>query len=144
MINFFNKCDVFKVTNKTLLRSWIRDTILDNSRKVGDINIIYCTDPYLLEMNNKYLHHNYFTDVITFDTSDYFEKNDKISGDIFISIDTVKANALEYNTTFDEEFHRVTIHGVLHLLGFDDLNEEQSSEMRKMENKYLEKFYSQC
>ena len=101
----------------------------------------------MLDVNNEILQHNFYTDVITFDTSNYddlLEKqnNDLISGDIFISVDTVLANSKTYGSTFEEEMYRVIIHGILHLIGFDDLNDEDKEEMRKQENISL-KFLSE-
>lgn len=142
MISFFVEHEKFKLNKRKLLSNWIKETIFDNNAKVGDINFIYCDDDKILHVNNEYLGHNYYTDVITFDTSDYFSKKQSINGDIFISIDTVESNAKEYGSTFEEEFHRVTIHGILHLLGFNDLSDEERVVMREMENKYISKYFS--
>ena len=102
-------------------------------KELGDISIIFVSDQYLLEMNQKYLNHDYFTDIITFD---YCEDN-VISGDLFISIDRVKENADSFNVDELTEIHRVMIHGVLHLCGYKDKTEEEEKNMRLLENKYL-------
>jgi probable rRNA maturation factor len=102
-------------------------------KELGDISIIFVSDQYLLEMNQKYLNHDYFTDIITFD---YCEHN-IISGDLFISIDRVKENADSFNVDELTELHRVMIHGVLHLCGYKDKTEEEEKNMRLLENKYL-------
>ena len=97
------------------------------------ISIIFCSDNYILDVNQKYLQHDYFTDIITFD----YCEGDRLSGDLFISVDTVKENALEYGTEFQEELHRVIVHGILHLIGYDDHSPEDIEVMRKKENYYL-------
>jgi rRNA maturation RNase YbeY len=102
-------------------------------KELGDISIIFVSDQYLLEMNQKYLNHDYFTDIITFD---YCEDN-VISGDLFISVDRVKENADSFNVDELTEIHRVMIHGVLHLCGYKDKTEEEEKNMRLLENKYL-------
>ena len=102
-------------------------------KELGDISIIFVSDQYLLEMNQKYLNHDYFTDIITFD---YCEHN-IISGDLFISVDRVKENADSFNVDELTEIHRVMIHGVLHLCGYQDKTEEEEKNMRLLENKYL-------
>lgn len=102
-------------------------------KELGDISIIFVSDQYLLEMNQKYLNHDYFTDIITFD---YCEHN-IISGDLFISVDRVKENADSFNVDELAEIHRVMIHGVLHLCGYKDKTEEEEKNMRLLENKYL-------
>jgi len=125
----------FKQYKKT---KWIKNCIYKYKKRVGDINFILCSDNYLLNINKKYLNHNYFTDVITFDNS----VNDLLNGDIYISIDTVKLNSNRFNTAFFEELNRVMIHGVLHLIGYNDTNEEEQKEMSKQENKCLTYFYN--
>ena len=102
-------------------------------KELGDISIIFVSDQYLLEINQKYLNHDYFTDIITFD---YCEDN-VISGDLFISVDRVKENADSFNVDELTEIHRVMIHGVLHLCGYKDKTEEEEKNMRLLENKYL-------
>lgn len=105
--------------------------------EVGDITLIFCTDEELLDINIKYLNHDFYTDIITFDYS--YERI--ISGDLFISIDRVKENALFYQISFLEELHRVVYHGVLHLLGYNDKNDTEIAEIRSKEQGYLNKLF---
>jgi probable rRNA maturation factor len=134
MILFVNDDSVsFNLKNKRLIKSWIKDIIQQNKKEVGDINYIFCSDEKILEINKEFLKHDYYTDIISFD---YCEEN-KISGDIFISIDTVKSNSIKYKTEFLEELHRVIIHGVLHFLGFKDKTKADAEKMREAENKAL-------
>jgi rRNA maturation RNase YbeY len=102
-------------------------------KRIGQISIIFCSDHYILDVNQKYLQHDYFTDIIAFD----YCEGDRLSGDLFISVDTVRENALEYGTEFKDELNRVIVHGLLHLIGYDDHSEEDISEMRSKENYYL-------
>ena len=136
MIVYHSEDVSFALKNKREISSWIKRIVSTESKnqwKIGDINIIFCSDNYLLEMNNKYLKHNYFTDIITFD----YCESDIISGDLFISIDTVKSNSFEYKTDFLDELFRVIIHGILHLLGFNDSTAEEQIEMKSAEERSL-------
>ncbi len=128
----------FSLSNRESVRNWIKSIISKYGRRVGEINYIFSNDDYILEVNKSYLGHDYYTDIITFDTSSYSEVTsrgnaDKISADIFISIDTVVANAQEYGATCLEELYRVMAHGILHLVGFDDHSDEDSAKMREAE-----------
>lgn len=118
---------------KKVLSIWLREVVSAYSYEVGTISFIFCTDGYILEMNRQYLQHDYYTDVITFD----YTEGKVISGDIFISLDTVASNACEYNVSFEEELFRVIVHGVLHLIGFKDATDVQQTEMRQAEDKAL-------
>jgi rRNA maturation RNase YbeY len=109
--------------------------VQEEGKLLGDVSVIFVSDDYLLEMNQTYLNHDYYTDIITFD---YCEQN-IISGDLFISVDRVRENADVFNADFRTELHRVIIHGVLHLCGYKDKTEENEKEMRVLENKYLNK-----
>lgn len=137
MIRYFTQDTVFSYKNRRINSEWIKKVISEESISrdicLGDVNIIFCSDPFILELNNKYLKHNYFTDIITFDNS----QDNVISGDLYISIDTVRNNAIEYSATFENELHRVIIHGILHLLGYNDKTKEQSVIMKEMENRCL-------
>lgn len=113
--------------------SWIKSVAATYGRKVGEIAYIFVSDEKILEVNKQYLGHDYFTDIITFD---YDEKN-IISGDIFISLDTVKSNSEEQHTAYDDELHRVIIHGVLHLCGINDKGPGEREIMEAAENKAL-------
>ena len=133
MIAYYTEDTDFVFKGKQLNTNWLKLVAESEIRRVGDISIIFCSDPYILEVNQKYLQHNYYTDVITFD----YCEGDKLSGDLFISVDTVKANAEEYGTEFEDELHRVIVHGVLHLIGYDDHCDEDIAMMRKKEDYYL-------
>ena len=135
MIRFFNKDIKFTLTDKLLLKKWIKEVVSSYGNRVGDINIILCDDPSILEINNQFLGHDYYTDIITFD----YTEGDTINGELYISIDTVRANAEEYNQDFPDELHRVIIHGILHLCGLDDHCDEDIKEMRDAENLSLQK-----
>ena len=113
--------------------AWIKAVAASYGKKVGDVAYIFCDDEKILEVNKEYLNHDYFTDIITFD---YCEGN-VLNGDIFISLDTVASNAEEFGVTFDEELHRVLIHGILHLCGQDDQTPELRAEMIAKENDAL-------
>lgn len=131
-IDFFCE-DVAKPPVKYIaLRTWIKKVAENYGKKVGEINYIFCNDEYLLNVNKEYLNHDYYTDVITFDSSE----GDKISGDIFISVERVNENAETYSTQQTEIF-RVIIHGILHLLGLQDKDEESEKQMRAAEEKCL-------
>lgn len=137
MIKFSCKDIDFNLSSQKVLKEWIKKIISLHSLKVGDINYLLTNDEEVLQVNRQFLGHDYYTDIITFDTSDYgfgTEGDDKISGDIVISIDTVRENAITYGATFEEELHRVIIHGILHLIGYDDHEEEDIAQMREQEN----------
>ena len=107
---------------------------LEALKKIGDINVIFCSDNYILDVNMKYLQHDYFTDIITFD----YCEDDTLSGDLFISVDSVKENASFYGTEFEVELNRVIVHGLLHLIGYDDHKDQDIKMMRSKEDYYLE------
>lgn len=132
-INYFNEDVPFPVLLKRVTNKWIKDTIISEGKKLGDLTFIFCSDSYLLEVNKKYLDHDFYTDIITFD---YVEDN-VVNGDIFISTDRVKENAMEYKTTFANEMNRILIHGVLHLLGYKDKTKKDKSIMTDKEDFYL-------
>lgn len=132
-VSFFNQGINYRLLSKTIIKHWINEVILRETKIHGDINIIFCDDIYLSELNLTYLNHTTLTDIITFDYTD----EGIISGDIYISIDRVKENALLYSKTFRDELNRVIIHGVLHLLGNKDKKPKDKSEMRKKEDDCL-------
>lgn len=133
MVRYFTEDTDFKFKGKLLNSKWYKFVAESEVRKLGDINVIFCSDNYLLDINIKYLHHDYFTDIITFD----YSEGKTISGDLFISVDSVKENAVFYKTEFEEELNRVMVHGVLHLIGYDDHSEDEIATMRSKENYYL-------
>lgn len=138
MILFHIHNTYFKMSNRRAIKHWIEIVLRDYDRIPGDINIIFCDPEYLLKINKKYLNHDYYTDVITFPYSD--PEDEKINADIFIDIDTVKKNAMDYKQSFSDEILRVIIHGVLHLAGEDDITKEQWDNMRKAEDRALQIF----
>lgn len=113
--------------------AWIKSVAAKYGKKVGEVAYIFCNDLKILEVNKEYLNHDYFTDIITFD----YCEGDVLNGDIFISLDTVASNAEEFGVTFDNELHRVLIHGILHLCGQDDQTPELRAEMIAKENDAL-------
>jgi len=134
MVSYFFEQTKFQFKNRRLNNAWLKLVAESEIKKLGQINIIFCSDNYILDINQKYLQHDYFTDIITFD---YCEGN-VMSGDLFISVDTVRENADFYKTDFEEELNRVMVHGLLHLIGYDDHSEEDQKTMRSKENYYLE------
>lgn len=118
---------------KRAISAWIKKVAKIYNREIGDISYIFCSDAKILDVNKQYLNHDYYTDVITFD----YSENNTISGDIFISLDTVKTNAEKFATDPDEELKRVIIHGILHLCGLKDKSEEDSKNMTQSENQAL-------
>lgn len=112
---------------------WIKRVAASHGKKVGDIAYIFCSDEKMLEVNKEYLNHDYYTDIITFD----YTEGDVIGGDIFISVDTVKSNSEEFNASFDNELHRILIHGILHLCGFKDKQTDDKAEMTRQEDSAL-------
>lgn len=135
MIRYFTEDIDFAFKCKSVHSAWLKAVSEEEGRRLGQISVIFCSDPYLLEINRKYLGHDYYTDIITFD----YSEGDTISGDLFISVDTVRSNAEYYSADFKDELDRVIVHGVLHLIGYDDHTDEQSAEMRARENHYLER-----
>ena len=133
MINYFFEevSDLDLDTDK--LTRWINNIIQMYKGNIGDITFVFCNDEYILKINREYLDHDYYTDIITFD----YCVDKKISGDLFISLDTIQSNSTKFNTTYEQELYRVIIHGILHLLGFKDKTEEESSVMRQLEDKAL-------
>ncbi len=115
---------------------WIKETAAEYEKKTGDIAYIFCSDERILEVNKQYLEHDYYTDIITFD----YSEGKVISGDIFISIDTVRTNAQEFGVSFEQELNRIIIHGILHLCGQDDKTPELRLEMTRKENLAIERF----
>ena len=113
--------------------SWIRFVTEIYQKRVGDISYIFCSDEVILEVNKEYLQHDYYTDIITFD----YTEGDTISGDLFISLDTVRSNSEQFGTLFQDELDRVIIHGILHLCGFKDKTPEEEKQMRELEEQAL-------
>ena len=133
MITYHFEQTKFVFRQKTLTSKWLRLVAESEIRRIGDISIIFCSDNYILDINRRYLGHDYFTDIITFD----YCEGDRLSGDLFISVDSVRENSVEYGTEFKDELNRVIVHGILHLIGYDDHAEEDVKVMRSKEDYYL-------
>ncbi len=130
----FSNADVDIVLSDPLsLQKWIRLIVEAHSKKLGRINYLFCSDDYILESNKRFLNHDTYTDIITFD----YVQGQLVSGDILVSLDRVRDNAAMFSVPFEQELHRVIIHGVLHLLGFKDKTESDAAEMRRKENEAL-------
>jgi rRNA maturation RNase YbeY len=136
IINFYSEND-FELKDVSGFENWIKRVIASEEKKTGEISFIFCDDDYLLEINRKYLDHDTFTDIISFDTS----VGNILNGDIFISTQRVRENAGEYNVAFEEELQRVVIHGVLHLCGYKDKSKDEEQLMRRKEEEKMEMFH---
>ena len=128
---FFENIDEIPISTATI--SWLEDVIKTENKKLGEINYIFCDDEYLLKVNQDFLDHDYYTDIITFD----YVKGKTISGDIFVSLPRISDNAKTLVRDFNSEFHRVLAHGILHLMGYKDKTEEEITVMRQKEDFYL-------
>lgn len=133
MISYYFQDTDFKFRDRRKTNEWLKLAAESEIRRIGNISIIFCSDNYVLDINQKYLQHDYFTDIITFD----YCEGDRLSGDLFISVDSVRENSLEFGTEFKDELNRVIIHGLLHLVGYDDHTEKDIKLMRSKENYYL-------
>lgn len=123
----------FEIENQSLITEWINESISAEGLSIGEISLIFCSDEYLLKVNQDHLNHDYYTDIITFD----YCENKIVSGDLFISVDRVKENAEAFGVSFNHELSRVIIHGVLHLCGYKDKTTADAEEIREKENFYL-------
>jgi len=132
-IHFHQEDISFQLQNIKALRLWIIESVFKENKRVGQLSFIFCSDNYLLKINKNYLNHDFFTDVISFD---YTEEN-RISGDIYISLDRVKENAKEFSSLLKDELHRIIIHGLLHLIGYSDKTPDQKAIMKDKEDFYL-------
>ncbi|HIY75628.1 MAG TPA: rRNA maturation RNase YbeY [Candidatus Sphingobacterium stercorigallinarum] len=134
-IHFFSEDIDFTLQEKQKIRQWIGHTIVHQGyARVGELNFIFCSDAYLLNINQTYLKHDTYTDIVTFDSS---ESQDVIAGDVFISVERIRENAQEFGVSERDELHRVMIHGVLHLCGQGDKTEAEQKQMTEKENFYL-------
>lgn len=131
---FFENIDEIPISTATI--SWLEAVIKTENKKLGEINYILCDDEYLLKVNQDFLDHDYYTDIITFD----YVKGKTISGDIFVSLPRISDNAKTLVRDFNSEFHRVLAHGILHLMGYKDKTEEEITVMRQKEDFYLNVF----
>lgn len=133
-IHFFSEDISFTLKEKNKVRNWIKNTIRSEGKKLRELNFIFCSDAYLLEINKQYLNHDTFTDIVTFDNS---ESPDLIIGDVFISIERIRENASKYKVAEKDELHRVIIHGTLHLIGYKDKTKSDKSLMTEKEDHHL-------
>ena len=137
MLNFFSEDVDFSLPRPLKTKKWLKIASESEGYTINELNYIFCSDEYLLEINKQYLDHDYFTDIITFDNS---EVDNQIEGDIYVSIDRVRENAETFHADFENELRRVLVHGLLHLAGYTDATEEQKTLMRAKENQYLTLF----
>jgi rRNA maturation RNase YbeY len=138
MILFHNECVEVPDFDQELFCSWLTDVITHEGFVLGEIQFVFCSDEYLLGINKQHLKHDYYTDIITFDYCD----NEWVNGDLYISIERVSENADLYKVQFFEEFKRVSVHGVLHLLGYKDKTPKDAKTMRAKEDFYLSRYVS--
>ncbi len=136
MISFFSEEIDFELSDQEKISNWLELAIGEHDKELVEISYVFCDDEYLHKINVEYLNHDTYTDIITFDNS---ESESEIESDIFVSVERVKENAKEFGVSFEQELHRVLIHGLLHLLGFKDKTEAESIEMRKQEELWLGK-----
>ena len=136
-ITFSVNIEAFELLEKKKVKEWLTALIEEQGKHVGTIGYLFCDDEFVLDANQRYLNHDTYTDIITFD----YVEGDLISGDIMISVERVRDNAEKFNVSFDDELHRVIAHGVLHLLGQGDKSEAEASEMRKKEEYALLKWH---
>ncbi len=136
-ISFFSEDIAYTLKEKAKVREWIHSAIqAEGFKRVSELNFIFCSDEYLLDINKEYLNHDTYTDIVTFDSS---EDEEVIAGDIFISIERVRENAAKFKVPERDELHRVIIHGVMHLCGYLDKKKEEKERMTAKENEYLQK-----
>ena len=135
LIHFHNADTSYVLKNKRSISSWIRLVIKEEEKQLEEISYVFCSDDYLLKINQEHLNHNTYTDIITFD----YTEGEVISSEIYISVDRVKENAKNLSITAPDEMHRIIIHGVLHLCGYQDKSEQLAKEMRSKEDYYLTK-----
>ena len=133
-INFFEEGISYNLKDKRKVRQWIKDTIAAEGYQLEELSYVFCSDAYLLTINQQYLDHDTYTDIVTFDNS---EEKGVIVGDIFISIDRIRENSEKFKQTFVDELHRVIIHGALHLLGYKDKKPAEKQKMTEKEDFYL-------
>ena len=137
MIRFFNEDVAYKLPQKQALRQWLKQQTEQEGYSIGELNYIFCSDEYVLQVNRDYLQHDYYTDIITFDQR---EEENTIEGDIFISVERVADNAIQLNVPVAQELRRVLAHGLLHLCGYGDKTNEEVTQMRIKEDEWLAKF----
>lgn len=132
-IRFSVQSGTFELAEEEKVRRWLAEVVVRRGKTVGNINYLFCDDEYLIEVNRHYLNHDTYTDIITFD----YVAGGLVSGDIMISVERVGGNAEQYGVPFEQELHRVVVHGVLHLLGQGDKSDAEAAEMRRQEEQAL-------
>jgi rRNA maturation RNase YbeY len=137
-ISFHNEGVGTKTPSKRLLKAWIKEFVSNHGKKVGELAFIFCSDEKILEVNQNFLQHDYYTDIITFD----YCEGEIVSGDIFISVERVKENATSHNAEYNTELIRVLAHGVLHLIGFQDKSPKKKKEMTENEDLCISLFFT--
>jgi probable rRNA maturation factor len=137
MIRFFNEDTPYKLSQKQATRQWLKQQAEREGYAVGELNYIFCSDEYVLQVNRDHLQHDYYTDIITFDTG---EAEGRIDGDVFVSVDRVADNATQLSLAPDQEMRRVLAHGLLHLCGYGDKTDEEVALMRSKEDEWLANF----
>jgi rRNA maturation RNase YbeY len=137
MIYFHSESINFKVKNPIKIKRWLKTVIKEEDFELSELNYVFCDDAYLHKINLEYLNHDTLTDIITFDNS---EEEKSIESDIFISIERITDNAEDFKTTFEHEFRRVIVHGILHLCGYNDKTEQDQKFMRTKEEYYISLF----
>ena len=136
IINFYSEND-FKLENIDLYKNWLNRVISSEDKRLGEINYIFCDDEYLLDINQRFLDHDTYTDIISFDDS----MGNLLNGDIYISTERVEENAAEFNEDFETELKRVIVHGILHYCGYQDKSEEDAALMRRKESEKIKLFH---
>jgi probable rRNA maturation factor len=136
VVRFFEEDTTYKLKQKTSVKNWINETVKAEGFTLKELNYIFCSDEFLLQVNRQYLDHDTYTDIVTFDNS---EKEKTVTGDIFISIDRIRENAKKFNVSETDELHRVVIHGALHLVGYKDKTPVTKKKMTEKEDFYLNK-----
>src|SRR5690606_23794641 len=135
-VYFFSEDTDFRLKQKIAVRQWIKETARTEGFRTGELNVIFCSDTYLLALNKQYLSHDTFTDIVTFSNNNHAHT---LSGDVFISIDRVRENAAKFGVDERDELHRVIIHGILHLCGYGDKGRGEKKRMTEKEDFYLSK-----
>ena len=136
MISFNYETD-FELENETIYSDWLSNVILSEGKKEGDVNYIFCDDEYLHQINMEYLQHDTLTDIISFD----YSVGNELHGDIFVSVERVKDNAVDFNVLFAEELKRVMVHGILHYCGYKDKSTTEEELMRSKEEEKMKMFH---
>lgn len=134
---YFNYETDFELVNDTIYKSWLSSIITSENKVEGEINYIFCDDKYLFKLNVDFLNHDTLTDIISFD----YSEGNFLQGDIFISIERVRENALDFNVSFDEELKRVLAHGILHYCGYKDKSKKDELLMRQKEEEKIKMFH---